>query len=153
MLKTWRNGEKADVVQKIIENNFKVLGRYLSRNMLCLSTTERELLSSDYLSDGLIVFDTTLESWMQYNKGIWVEVFIGVDVEVNNYIKIIKTEDWIDNKIYIPLSDHHVKNPTVQLFMLYGETYSPVIGGIYIENEHDIVLKSDMPFKGKVVIK
>lgn len=147
MLKTWRNGEKAEIVQKIIENNFKILGKHLSHNILCLSTDEREVLSSDYLREGIIVFDTDINSWMQYKNGIWI------DADLNKYVKIIKTEDWIENKIYIPISDHHVKNPTVQLFILDGESYSTVIGGIHIENEHDVLLTSDMPFEGKVVIK
>ena len=73
MLKTWRNGEKSEVIKKIIEDNFKILGKNLSHNMLSLSSVERNSLASDYLCDGLIVFDTTLKKWMQYSGGLWNE--------------------------------------------------------------------------------
>lgn len=68
-LKTWNNGERAEIIKSIIESNFKLLGRHLPHNILALTTAERNVLSSDYLSDGLIVFDTTIQKWVQYKNG------------------------------------------------------------------------------------
>ena len=151
-LKTWNDGEKAEIVQAIIESNFKVLGRYLSKYVLTLSTDERNLLSSDYVSDGLIVFDKTLGRWFEYKSGRWIKsAFGGGNNKV--YLKDITSADWIENEIYIPYSEHDILNPMAQLFILEEDMYTPVIGGIYVDNDHGVTLRVDMPFDGKVVIK
>lgn len=147
-LKTWINGEKAEIVQKIIEYNFKILGKHLPHNILSLSSTDRKLLSSDYLCEGLIVFDTTLKKWMQYFNGNWI------DFSPNNKYEIsINKSDWFDGEILIPYQVHLVSSPTVQLFILTENDYEAVLGGVKINSNHDIILRSDLEFEGKVVIQ
>lgn len=145
-LQKWHNGDKAEVVQKIIEYNFKLLGRYLSSNMLCLSSTERKALSGDYLRDGLLIYDTTENSWYRYLSGVWEKC-------PTEYIRAINESDWTNNEITINFSTHLISNPVVQLFIKDGNNYSPVIGGISVDNDFNIVLSTDIPFEGKVVVK
>ncbi len=145
-LRTWRNGEEAEVVQKIIEYNFKLLGRYLSGNMLCLSSSERKTLSSDYLREGLIIYDTTENAWYKYVSGTWKK-------SPTEYNLTITETDWVNNEITISFPTHLITNPIVQLFIKDGNSYSPVIGGVSVDNSFNITLSSDMPFDGKVVVK
>lgn len=145
-LRTWGNGDGAEVVQKIIEYNFKLLGRYLSSNMLCLSSSERKALSSDYLREGLIIYDTTENTWYKYVSGTWKKS----PTEYN--LSIAKT-DWTNNEITISFTTHLITNPIVQLFIKDGNSYSPVIGGVSVDNGFNITLSTDMPFDGKVVVK
>lgn len=161
MLKTWRNGEKAGVIQKIIENNFKILGRHLSQNILCLSTTEREALGSDYLSKGLRVYDTTLDKWFVYNGIDWEEA-------EKAYVFKFTTDDWhfldipdiqmTQYGIIIPYSTHLRENPTVEVYLKSGtesnsRVYDFVVDGYEINEDYKVYLWSDMPYEGKVVIK
>lgn len=151
-LKTWNNGEKGEVVQAIIEANFKILGRHLNENVLSLSTEERSLLSSDYLSEGLIVYDKDLEVFMQYKNGKWDGISIGGS---NSFVysQDLAVSSWISGEISIPHSLHLVSNPCVQLYILQDGKYESVLGGIYIDNEYNVTLSTDLPFDGKVVIK
>lgn len=145
-LKTWRNGEEAEVVQKIIEYNFRLLGRHLPSGMLCLSSSERKVLSSDYLREGLLVYDTTENAWYKYSSGFWGKC-------PTEYNRTISKTDWTNNEITINCATHLISNPTVQLFIRDGNSYSPVIGGIEVNNNYDIILSTDLPFDGKVVVK
>lgn len=145
-LRTWRNGEEAEVVQKIIEYNFKLLGRYLSSNMLCLSSSERKALNSDYLREGLIIYDTTENTWYKYVSGAWKK-------SPTEYSQAITETDWVNKEITIGFPTHLITNPIVQLFIKDGNSYSPVIGGVSIDNSFNITLSTDMPFNGKVVVK
>lgn len=151
MLKTWRNGEKAGVIQKIIENNFKILGRHLSQNVLCLSTAERETLSSEYLTQGLKVYDTTKKRWFSYNGVGWDEENWGEGS--SEYTMDIQTSDWSAGAIIIPYTKHLKRNPNVQLFMKNEDVYLAVMGGVEIDADYNITLSTDMPFEGRVVIK
>ena len=145
-LKTWRNGDSAEVVQKIIEYNFKLLGRYLSSNMFCLSSSERKTLSSDYLREGLIIYDTTENTWYKYVSGAWKKSPI-------EYNLTITETDWVNNEITINFPTHLITNPIVQLFIKDDNSYTPVIGGVSVDNSFNITLSTDMPFNGKVVVK
>lgn len=145
-MRMWKNGEKAEIVQKIIEYNFKLLGKHLSQNMLSLSTTERELLSSDYLSKGLRVYDTDLNKWFMYNGVKWVEWY-------QEYVKDILIGDWNNGKITIPYSVHLRENPIVQLYISNDNILSPVLGGVDIDADYNVILSTDLSFDGKVVIK
>lgn len=149
-LKTWRNGEKANNVQEIIEHNFKLLGKHLRHNILSLSSAERNLLSSDYISDKALVFDTDDEEFYQYNlqKGIW-EIYPIRSVYVENF----SSNDWVNNSITIPYSLHRIPNPITQLFILNNDSYEDVVGGISIDYNHNVIISSDMAFDGKVVLK
>ena len=148
-MRMWRNGEKAEIIQKIIEYNFKLLGRHLPNNLLALSTIERETLSSDYLCEGLIVYDTTLNKWFRYKSNSWEEYNIGN----SGYIQDFTTTDWNSNEILIPYSAHLVSNPSVTLYMLNEGVYFPVIGGVIIDRINNITLTADLPFVGRVIIK
>ena len=155
MILTWNNGDNGDVVKKVIENNFKVVSRHLSHNVLSLSTEEREMLTSDYISDKLMVYDTTAECWYQYDGNSWEELNEGTSTNQDSpgYVFEIIKSDWVDGTITIPYSIHLKSNPVIQLFMLNDEKITLVIGGCSIDEHYNIILSTDIPFDGKVVIK
>lgn len=143
-LKTWENGDKGEDVKRIIESNFKVVGSHLSHNMLALTTDERNKLGGDYLSEGLLVFDTSLGEWFRYNNGGWEKSL--------KFVLDFTEEDWIDNVISIPYSLHHITSPCVQIYILSNNVYEAVIGGVSIDNDGNVVLCADFTFSGRVVI-
>ena len=145
-LRRWNNGEKSEIVQAIIEYNTRLLGKHLSQNMLCLTSTERKNLGSDYLSEGLRVFDITEETWYKYNNNTWVEC-------ATIYNKTFSKTDWTDNEISIGFSTHFIAHPLVQLFIKNGGVYTPVLGGVEVDAGSNVRLLTDLPFDGKVVIK
>lgn len=149
-LRTWRNGESGDVIQKIIEHNFKITGKYLSYQMMCMTTQARKLLTSDYLSEGLIVYDTTLRRWFQFNNLKWEPYEFSPDGCVIEF----STSDWNENSINIPFAEHKKENPVAHLLIkVDSEKYMPVIGGITIDSNSNIILSSDLAFDGKIIIK
>lgn len=148
-MRMWRNGEKAEVVQKIIEYDFQLLKRHLSNNILALPTTERKTLSSDYLCEGLIVYDTTLNKWFIYKNNNWQEYNINNKIYVQNFT----INNWSGNKISIPYSTHLISSPVVGLYMLSNNTYLPVIGGVSIDENYNVILTTDLTFDGRVIIK
>ena len=154
-MRMWRNGETAEIVQKIIEYNFKLLGRHLPNNILALPTTQRETLSSDYLCEGLIVYDTTLNKWFRYTSNSWEEYTIDNDTSGESavYTKTFTAADWENKEIYISYSTDLISNPSVGLAILDNGVYSPVIGGVIMDRNDNIILTTDLPFDGKVVIK
>ena len=155
MIKTWKNGARGKEVKEIIDFNFNLLSKYLSKDIKALSTQERMLLSSDFLSDNTLVFDTDEEQWYKYSKGFWVKMDIGGDG--NNsavaYAQNIFIDDWADNNINISFDQHGVQHPLVQLFIEIGSSLIPVLGGVKIDSEHNITLSTDLPFNGRIVIK
>lgn len=150
MLKTWKNGEKASSTKDIIEYNFKLLGRYLSNNIIAAPRDVINSLSSDYLSDELIAFDTTNNVWLRYRSGVWQE---DVAAGGSAYSQSIRVADWQNNEIVIAKSVHGRRNPIVELYILNGKTYEAVLGGVFVDSGYNITLRSDVPFDGKVVIK
>lgn len=148
MIKTWKNGASGKEVRNVIEYNFNLISKYLAKDIKALSTQERKSLPSDYISDNTLVFDTDEMQWYKYSKGSWIET----SVENNEYVQIIFVNDWIDNNISILFSEHAIKNPAVQLFMRDGDSFIPVLGGVKIDSEYNIILSTDLPFDGKVVI-
>lgn len=149
MIKTWRNGADAKEVREIIEYNFNLVSRYLSKDIKALSTQERNLLSPDYLNENSLVFDTDEIQWYRYSKGSWVKTHVGGD----EYTQDISVDDWVDNKIHILSTHHGIKNPVVQLLMESENSFIPVFGGVKIDSEYNVTLSTDLPFDGKVVIK
>lgn len=145
-MEKWVNGAEGKEVKRVIDQNFQTLARHLSSNMLSLTTQERKLLSSDYISEGLRVYDTTLDRWFKYTGKSWIEC-------PAEYIANITLSSWTENLIYIDFNTHHIKNPIVQLYINDGAGYSPVIGGVTVDAEFNISLSTDMPFTGKVVVK
>ena len=149
MVKTWQNGASGGEVKSIIEYNFNLVSKYLSKDIKALSTQERNLLPSDYLNENTLVFDTDEEQWYKYSKGSWVRT----SVDDTAYTQTISKEDWENGYIEIPFNQHGVKNPTVQLFMKNGESFISVLGGSRTDSNHNVILSTDLPFEGKVVIK
>ena len=152
MLKTWKNGTSGGEVKNIIDYNFNVVSKYLSKDVRALSAQERNLLSSDYLSENTLVFDTDEEQWYKYSKGSWVKTSFGAGGG-ETYIQNISINEWIDNSIRIAFNQHGVENPTVQLFIKIESSFIPVLGGVEVNSEYDVVLSTDLPFEGKVIIK
>lgn len=154
MIKSWKNGASGGEVKNIIEHNFNVVSKYLSKDIRTLSTQERKMLSSDYLSEKSLVFDTDEEQWYKYSDGSWVKVFDNDSGDIVTYTKDISKSDWINNGISILFDQHGVENPVVQLFMANGDSFVPVVGGVKkIDSKHNVTLSTDLPFNGKVVIK
>ena len=147
---TWRDGQKASVVKKTIDDNFIILDNQLSNAILALSTAKRQMLNSRYLRVGLIVFDTTLQRWLQYNGTEWIDY----DFPNKGYVKTIEVSDWGSSKtITIPFSQHCTPNPIVSLLMYSNSLYEEVLGGVSVDEGYNVVLSTDLSFKGKVVIK
>lgn len=149
MLKTWRNGASGGEVKSAIEYNFNLVSRYLTKDIKALSTQERNLLPTDYLSENTLVFDTDEIQWYKYSQGSWVKT----SVDDNMYTQNISVSDWTDKTINIPLEQHGIMNPVVQLLMTSENSFVNVLGGVEIDSAHNVVLSTDLPFDGKVVIK
>ena len=148
MLKKWKNGAKGKEVKDAIDYNFNVVSKYLTKDVRALSTIERNMLSSEYLSVGTMVFDTDEESWYKYSGNSWIEVNSNT-----TYKQRISVDDWVNNTITILFEEHCIKKPIVQLYIKDEETYVPTLGGIKIDSEYNVILSTDLPFDGKVVIK
>lgn len=147
-LKTWINGAKGKVVKSIIDQNFKLLGRYLPNQMLTLKTSERLTLGSDYLSEGLLVFDSDEEAWFCYLNGKWQEKSFDT-----TYTKEFSDTDWASGRIVIDFKTHLVSNPSVQIYMNSEGGDISVVGGFIIDDDNNIIIESDMSFSGRVVIR
>lgn len=144
---TWSNGDSGYKVKNIIDNNFKLISKYFKRLMMSLPTDEIENLSSFYYDKGSRIFDTTLNKWFEYDGVKWVEC------GASGYIYDFLTENWVNNSIMLPYSEHKISTPIVQVFMLNAGEYIPVLGGISIDKDYNIVLSTDMVFEGRVVIR
>ena len=98
------------------------------------------------------------KTWRNGAKGGEVKNIIDYNFNVvskalKKYTLNINAGDWIDNSISILFSKHGIENPTVQLFIKVDDSFTPVLGGVEIDSEHNIILTTDLPFDGKVVIK
>ena len=153
MIKTWRNGASGGEVKNVIDYNFNVVSKYLSKDIRALSKAERELLSSDYLSENTLVFDTTEEQWYKYSNGSWVKAPVNNTGNNTGYTQHISVNDWVDNRINIWFDEHLVENPVVQLFMEKDDSFIPVLGGAETDYSYNVILSTDLPFNGKVIIK
>ena len=151
MIKTWKNGDSGAEVKSVIDHNFNIVSRYLSKEVRTLSTAERNLLSSDYLGENTLVFDTDEEQFYKYTGGIWVKASIGGSGVA--YTQDISINDWMNNSINILFEQHGIENPVVQLFMKSENSLIPVLGGVEIDSNNSVILSTDLPFDGKVVIK
>lgn len=149
MIKTWRNGASGGEVKRAIDYNFNLVSKYLSKDIKALSTQERNLLPSDYLSENTLVFDTDEEQWYKYSKGSWKPT----SVDDNVHTQSISINDWTNNSIQIPFNQHGIENPIVQLFVKNGNSYISVLGGVEIDSAYNVTLSTDLPFDGKVVLK
>ena len=150
IMETITNREKSKSIREKINQNFDVVLQNISNNVLALPTNKRELLAESYLSTGLIVYDTTAKKWFEYTVSGWSEWYPKgrlVSMSLSN-------DSWTNGMISIPYSFHKIEDPIVQLYILTSEnTYDTVLGGVSIDSSYNIILSSDIPFKGKVVIK
>lgn len=149
MIKTWKNGASGREVKSIIDYNFNVVSKYLSKDIRALSTQERNLLTSNYISENILVFDTDENRWYEYVEGSWVKASFGN----NFYTQSVSVSDWVNNSIKILFAQHGVENPIVQLYLVNGDSFTPVLGGVEVDSEYNVTLSTDLPFAGKVVIK
>ena len=69
------------------------------------------------------------------------------------FSKDFTASDWNDGLLIISQNEHKISNPTPHLFLLTVDGYSSVYGGSYIDSQKNVILQSDIPFDGKVVIK
>lgn len=144
------NRDKGKSIREKINQNFSLALQNISNNVLALPTEKRQLLTESFLSIGLIIYDTTLEDWFKYTASGWVEWYPkGRSVSIS-----LSNDSWNDGTVSIPYSSHKIEDPMVQLYILTSEnTYDTVLGGVSIDSSYNIILSSDIPFKGKVVIK
>lgn len=68
------------------------------------------------------------------------------------YVKSFTTSDWVSGTITINHAEYNKLNPLVELYMKNGSEYCEVLGG-YSVVDSGVVLKSDMAYEGKVVIR
>lgn len=99
-----------------------------------------------------------IKTWRNGAQGAEVKNVIDYNFNIlskalKKYTQDINANDWIDNIIDIPFSKHGVENPTVQLFIEDDGSFSLVLGGIKIDSEYNIILSTDLPFDGRVVVK
>ena len=150
-MQMWKNHDLAEVVYTVIDNNFKEVGKYLPNNIKAVTTTERMSMSSTYLSEGLIVYDKTLQCWFKYISGKWSKYqFEGANS--GRYERDISANAWINKTINIPFDEHQISSPTVHVYYSDGTTFSEVYGFSNITTDNDVILKTDKEFSGKVVI-
>lgn len=146
-IKKWKNGDKGYEVQETIDQNFNYLSNYISKSILFLSSEERYMLPSEFLKNGVVVFDKNLNEYLEYYNGQWIKH------SLSGYTKEILETDWIENKITILFREHKIYNPLVQLFIKTKNGYDIVDNGITIDSNFNITLYSDLTFPGKVMIK
>lgn len=150
MLKRWENGARGGEVKNVIDYNFNIVSKYLPKDIRALSTQERNVLSSDYLGENTVVFDTDEDQWYKYSDGSWMIISFGEGryIEIDIYVR-----EWVDNTITISFEEHGVISPIVQLYIRDGDCFSSVMGGIKVDSDNNIILSTDLPFEGKVVIR
>lgn len=146
-IKKWKNGDKGYEVQEAIDQNFNYLSNYISKSILFLSSKERYMLPSDFLKNGVVVFDKNLNECLEYYNGQWIRR------PLSGYTKEIFETDWTENKITILFEEHKIYNPLVQLFIKTKNGYDIVDNSITIDSNCNIILYSDLAFQGKVMIK
>lgn len=143
------NKEKGNKIREKINNNFEIVSKHLTQNILSLPTSERLSLSESYLSLGLRVYDTTLEQWFEYTQNGWEPWGL-----TSSYTYSFSKESWTNGTISIPYSFYKKSNPIVQVYILTEDNiYDNVIGGFQMDDLNNIILCSDTEYDGKVVIK
>ena len=80
------------------------------------------------------------------------------NLSLSNIVRNFIASDWVFNndlKTYtfsIPYVDYNKESPCVDAYIKDGNGYSFVYGGCII-GEQGIILQSDIPYEGKVVIR
>ena len=99
-----------------------------------------------------------IKTWRNGAQGKEVKDIIEYNFNIllkslKKYTRDVSVDDWIDNSIYIPFSIHDIENPTVQLLVETDGSFDVVLGGVEIDPKYNVTLSTDLPFRGKVVIK
>ena len=99
-----------------------------------------------------------IKTWNNGAKGEEVKKVIDYNFNIlsnalNKYTQNIEACDWTGNGIFIPFSKHRIENPTVQLLIEKGGSFTTVLGGVKIDSEYNVTLSTDLPFGGRVVIR
>lgn len=149
MMREWNHGDVGRKVRTIIVDNFKILFRHLSRHVLSLATNDRETLSDDYKSEGVIVYDTTMHQWFEWTSRGWEVWYPKGRVTTIT----ITYDSWSDGQISIPYISHLIKNPIVSMYIDDSQSYELVLGGVNVDSNGNITISSDLPFNGRVVIR
>lgn len=105
-----------------------------------------------------------MQSWANGAKGEEVkriidENFDFLEKSINQfakvYVKDFTQADWGSGagSIYIPFSEYNKETPFVELFIKNAKNqYSTVYGG-YTVDKNGVLLQSDIPYEGRVVIR
>lgn len=143
-----RNGEQADEIRAKINDNFEKISKNISSTNLSLSTEERLSISNEYLKDGLIVFDSSLDKWFKRVGNSWVLYeFSPV------YKRKFSASEWGENNILnIPYTMHGINIANVCVYMLYQNKYISCVTDVEISANNDVCIHSDLAFDGEVVI-
>lgn len=101
----------------------------------------------------------TMKKWQHGDSGAVVKKAIETNFETlfelvskRVYEKNFTMSDWRNGTYVIKVDEHNIPSPIAQVYILTANGYDEVLGGYYIDGR-DIVLQSDIPFDGKVVIK
>lgn len=99
-----------------------------------------------------------IKTWRNGAKGEVVKNIIDynfntLSTALKKYIQNIDANDWVDNSISIPFGRHGIENPIVQLLIKDNNSFAPVLGGVKIDSEYNVILSTDLPFDGRIVIK
>lgn len=143
-----RNGAQADEIRAKINDNFEKISKNISSTNLSLSTEERLSISNEYLKDGLIVFDSSLDKWFKRVGNSWVLYeFSPV------YKRKFSASEWGENNILnIPYTMHGINITNVCVYMLYQNKYISCVTDVEISDNNDVGIHSDLAFDGEVVI-
>lgn len=146
----FKDGMRGEEVRAVIEKNFNELSSRSANSILELSTEKKMSLPSNRLFDGLIVYDTTLKEWQEYVEGEWCKLNFN-----QSYTHEFSEEDWDESgRIKIYFEEHLIKEPTVYGYIWKSRFWDSIDIEYSITKPYgDVWIYSDLPFKGKVVIK
>ena len=94
-------------------------------------------------------FDILEKRTLKINDGISKLEPISINFIVSEWVFVSSLKTYT---ISIPYSDYNRANPCVEVYIKNEDGYSIVYGGYKIK-EDSIVLQSDIPYEGRVVIR
>lgn len=147
----FKEGMRGEEVRAVIEKNFNELSSRSANSILELSTKKKMSLPTNRLFDGLIVYDTTLKEWQEYTNGKWGRTHFN-----QSFTLEFSEEDWDESgRIRINFEEHLIEDPTAYGYIYKNNSFWDIINIEYsiIRPYGHIWIYSDLPFKGKVVIK
>lgn len=143
VFKTWNYGEKSEIVKKILDTNFLKLSKYFGNQVRALTSEEMYALPSEYKTNDLVVFNTTEKSWHIFYNGSWKRMSLIIE---------FAEFDWFDGELIISSAECYNPHASIQTFLHNDEGDELVCVDVVVKNDGNVVIKSDIPFNGKVVI-